>query len=137
MSWWLAGLIAGVVAYVADWVMWSKVFTKGMEAYADRPPAGQPTNLTPMLVKAGVLALVYGVVFAFIYRHFMDHLWTSAGVLGAMELATTLWLPLAFACVGSNVWYTKARNLMNAQMWAWLVRMNAAGVVVGLLVRSL
>lgn len=137
MNWMVAGLIAGVAAYLADWVLWSKVFTKGMEAYAAMPPAGQPVNMTPMLVKSGVLALVYGVVFAFIYRHFMNTLWTSAGVLGGMELATVLWLPLAFACIGSNVWYTKAANLMNAQMWAWLVRMNVAGIVVGLLVRSM
>ncbi len=30
---WIAGLIAGVVAYLVDWVVWSKVFTKGMDAF--------------------------------------------------------------------------------------------------------
>ena len=27
------GLIAGVVAYLVDWLMWGKVFTKGMDAF--------------------------------------------------------------------------------------------------------
>ena len=32
-SWIVAGLIAGVVAYLADWVVWSKVFTTGLESF--------------------------------------------------------------------------------------------------------
>lgn len=136
-NWIVAGILAGVVAYLADWVLWGKVFVKGMDAFATPPPAGQQLNLTPMMVKSGVLALVYGVVFAFVYDHFRDALWTSAGVLGGMELATTLWLPIAFASLGSNVWYTKTAPLMSATMWAWLVRMNAAGVVVGLLIKGM
>ena len=31
MSWWLVGVIAGVVVWLADYVLWSKVFMKGME----------------------------------------------------------------------------------------------------------
>ena len=32
-SWIVAGLVAGVVAYLVDWVVWSKVFTTGMDAF--------------------------------------------------------------------------------------------------------
>lgn len=135
MNWLVAGLVGGVVAYLADWVLWGKVFTKGMEAYATRPATGQPVNMGPMLTKAAVLTLLYGVVFAFLYRHFMMSLWTDPGPAGGMEFATILWLPLAFACIGTNVWYDRTRTLMNAQMWAWLIRMNAAGLIVGQLVR--
>jgi hypothetical protein len=137
MTWFVAGLLGGVAAWFADYVLWSKVFTKGMEAYATPPPPGQPLNMGPMMGKSAALALAYGVVFAFVYRQFMGNLWTSAGLLGGMELATVLWLPIAFACVGNNVWYDRTRNLMNAQMWAWLVRMNVVGIVVGLLVKSM
>jgi hypothetical protein len=137
MNWLVAGLIAGVAAWLADWVLWTKVFTKGMDAYLTAPPPGQPVTMGPMMIKSAALALVYGLAFAFVYRQFMGSLWTSAGLLGGMELGTVMWLPIAFACVGSNVWYDKARNLMNAQMWAWLVRMNVAGAVVGLLVRAM
>lgn len=136
MNWMVAGLIGGVAAWLADYVLWGKVFTKGMEAYATAQP-GQPVNMGPMLVKSAALALLYGIVFAFIYRQFMGNLWTPAGLLGGMELASVVWLPIAFACVGSNVWYDKTRTIMNAQMWAWLVRMNVAGAVVGLLVKAM
>ena len=136
-NWIVAGILAGVAAYVVDWVLWSKVFTKGMDAFVSPPPPGQQVNMTPMLVKSGILTLLYGVVFAFVYDHFRNTLWTSAGALGGMELATTMWLPIAFLSLGSNVWYTKATALMNATMWAWLVRMNAAGLVVGILVKGM
>jgi hypothetical protein len=135
MSWFVAGLIGGVVAYVADWVMWSKVVGKGTEPFATAPPAGQPINMGPMMIKSAALALVYGVLFALTYHQLMHNLWTASGWLGGMELATTLWIPVALACIGGGVWYDRARPLMNAQMWAWLVRMNAAGAVVGLLVK--
>lgn len=134
MNWFVAGLVGGVVAWLADYVLWTKVFTRGMEGYVTPPPGGR-MNMGPMLGKSASLALLYGVVFAFVYRQFMFSLWTGPGPAGGMELATILWLPLAFACIGSNVWYDKTRTLMNAQMWAWLVRMNAAGLVVGQLVR--
>ena len=137
MNWLVAGLIGGVAAWLADYVLWSMVFTKGMDDYGTRPPPGTPVNMAPMMVKSALLSLLYGIAFAFVYQRFMGNLWTSAGVLGGMELATVLWLPIAFACLGTNVWYDKTRTLLNAQMWAWLVRMNVAGVVVGLFVRSM
>jgi hypothetical protein len=52
-----------------------------------------------------------------------------------MEFATVLWLPILFAMVGSSVWYVRAKSLQMATCWAWLIRMNAAGIVVGLLMK--
>ncbi|MGH7539233.1 MAG: hypothetical protein ACREMF_11415 [Gemmatimonadales bacterium] len=138
MSWWLAGLIGGVAAYLADWVLWGKVFTKGMEAFATPPPAGQPVNMGPMLAKAAALALAFGVLLACLYDHFKGVLWFThgGGPLAGMELATALWLPtIALATLGSGVWFDKVRPLFWAQFWAWLVRMNVAGLVVGLLLK--
>jgi hypothetical protein len=60
MNWIVAGLIAGVVAYLVDWVMWSYVFNKGMDAFATPPAQGQPLNMGPMLAKSAVLSLVFG-----------------------------------------------------------------------------
>jgi hypothetical protein len=73
---------------------------------------------------------------AYLYRQFMNSLWVAPGPLAGMEFATTLWLAtIVFVNVGSGVWYDKARPLLKAQVWAWLVRMNAAGLVLGLLVK--
>ena len=137
MSWWLAGLIAGLVAWFADFFLWSKVFTKGMDDYATKPPAGQAVNLGPMMVKSAVLALVFGVLLALFYRRFMGALWVQGGgALAGMEFATILWLPtIALSTLGSGVWYDRVRALLNATFWAWLIRMNVAGIVVGLLVK--
>jgi len=134
MNWILAGLIAGLVAWIADYFMWGKVFTGGMEMYGTME--GAQAQMGGMLMKSALLSLAWGVLFAFVYRRFMNGLWTAPGVLGAMELATTLWLStIFFANVGNMVWYDKARRLMTAQLWSWLVRMNAAAIVVGLLVK--
>jgi len=134
MNWILAGLIAGLVAWVADYVMWGKVFTTGMEAFGTMEGAQQ--RMAGMMVKSALLALSWGVLFAFLYRHFMNSLWVEPGPLAGMEFATTLWLStIVFVSLGSGVWYDKARRLLTAQVWAWLVRMNAAGLVVGLLVK--
>ena len=137
MSWWLAGLIAGLAAWFADFFLWSKVFVKGMDDYATKPPPGQPVNMGPMMVKSAVLSLVFGVLLAFLYNRFMGSLWVQGGgVLAGMEFATILWLPtIALSTVGTGVWYDRVRALMNATFWAWLIRMNVAGIVVGLLVK--
>jgi hypothetical protein len=134
MNWILAGLIAGVVAWFVDYFMWGKVFTSGMEAFGTME--GVQERMAGMMIKSALLALGWGVLFAFLYRHFMNSLWVAPGPLAAMELATTLWLgTVVFVNVGSGVWYDKARRLLNAQTWAWLVRTNAAAIAVGLLVR--
>lgn len=137
MSWWLAGLIAGLAAWFADFFLWTKVFMKGMDEYVTKPPPGQAINMGPMMVKSAVLSLVFGVLLALFYRRFMGSLWVQGGgVLAGMEFATILWLPtIALSTLGTGVWYDRVRALMNATFWAWLIRMNAAGIVVGLLVK--
>jgi hypothetical protein len=137
MSWWLAGLTAGVAAWFTDFFVWSKVFTRGMDLYVTKPPAGQPVNMGPMMAKSAALTLFFGVLLAYLYRRFMGGLWvTSGGPLAGMEFATVLWLPtIALSTIGSGVWYDKARPLLNATFWAWLIRMNVAGIVIGLLVK--
>jgi hypothetical protein len=137
MSWWLAGVIAGVAAWFADYLMWGKVFTKGMENQVTPPPAGQAMNMGPMMVKSSLLAVVFGVIFAYLFGHFAPSLWVAGGgPLAGMEFATVLWLPtIALSTLGTSVWYDRARPLMRATFWAWLVRMNVAGLVVGLLLK--
>jgi hypothetical protein len=134
MNWILAGLIAGLVAWVADYVMWGKVFTKGLELFGTME--GVQGRMAGMMIKSALLALAWGVLLAYLYRQFMNSLWVAPGPLAGMEFVTTLWLgTIVFVNVGSGVWYDKARPLLNAQVWSWLVRMNAAGLVVGLLVK--
>jgi len=132
MSWIVAGLIAGVLAYLADYVMWGKVFTRGMEQYGTRERAER--EMTGMLGTSAALTLAWGLCFAFLYGHFRASMWVPPGPVAGMELATTLWgSTILFATVGSGVWYDKARRLLTAQRWSWLVRMNVAGIAVGLL----
>ena len=135
MNWIVAGVITGVVAFFVDFVMWSKVFTKGMDAFFTPPPAGQQVQMGPRLAKAGVLALVFGVVVAGLYYHFKGSLW-ARDVLGGMEFGTILWLPtIALSTIGSGVWFDKVRPLLMATFWTWLIRLNVAGIVVGLLIK--
>jgi len=135
MNWWLAGLIAGVVVWFVDYVMWGKVFVKGMENQVTPPPAGQAMNMGPMLLKSLALSVVFGLVFTYIYARLSPSLWVmGGGPLAGMEFATVLWLPtIALSTLGTSVWYDKARPLMNATAWSWFVRMNVAGLLVGIL----
>ncbi len=126
MHWIVAGLIAGVGAFFADYVMWGKVFTKGMEAYGTMPT--RPEDAKKMMVanmpKAAALALVFGLLLACSYQRLKGGLWVL------------LWLStIALSTVGSGVWYDKVRPLLKATFWSWLVRMNVAGLIVGLLVK--
>ena len=134
---WVAGLIAGVVAYLVDWLLWSKVFTAGMDAFvAQMSPEEMKKFMGPALAKSAVLSLLFGFLFAWFYGRFRSGLWVqSAGPLAGMEFATVLWIPICLAMVGSSVWYLKTKPLQMATCWAWLIRMNAAGIVVGLLMR--
>ncbi|HXG97499.1 MAG TPA: hypothetical protein VNJ06_10380 [Gemmatimonadales bacterium] len=136
-SWIVAGLIAGVVAYLADWVVWSKVFTTGLESFGmQMAPDEMKQFMGPALMKSAVLALAYGVLFAWFYGRFRGALWVQGGgPLAGMEFATVLWVPICLAMFGSSVWYVKAKPLSMATCWAWLIRMNAAGLVVGLLMK--
>jgi hypothetical protein len=137
MSWFVAGLIAGVVAYLVDFVMWSYVFNKGMDAFVTPPAPGQPLNMGPMLAKSAVLSLVFGLLFAYIYKQFMGSLWVAGGgALAGMEFGAVLWLPtICLETMGGAVWYVKVKPLYTATCWVWLVRMLAAGLVVGLFIK--
>ena len=138
MSWFVAGLIAGVVAYVVDYVMWGKVFTKGMEAFADQlSPEQMKAFMGPALAKSAVLALAFGLLLAWFYGRFRSALWVGGGgPLAGMEFGTVLWLPTIFlSTLGGGVWWTRVRALHRATAWAWLVRLNAAGLAVGLLMK--
>jgi hypothetical protein len=136
-SWIVAGLIAGVVVYVVDYVMWGKVFTKGMESFADQlSPEQMKAFMGPALIKSAVLSLLFGLVFAYVYGRLRTALWVEGGgPLAGMEFGTVLWLPILFATVGGSIWWTRVRALHRATMWAWLVRVNAAGLVVGWFMR--
>ncbi len=139
MSGVVAGLIAGVGAFFADWVMWGKVFTKGMEQYGSMPPspAEGKKMMAANLPKAAALALLFGVLLAWFYGRLKGGLWVQGGgPLAGMEFATILWLPtIALSTIGGSIWYDKVRRLNNATLWSWLVRMNVAGFLVGLLVK--
>jgi len=138
MNWIVAGLIAGVIAYLVDWLMWGKVFVKGMDAFmTPMSPEEMKRFMGPAMAKSAVLALVFGVLFAYLYGQFRGSLWVQGGgPLAGMEFATVLWLPTIFlATIGSGVWYVRAKPLHMAMCWAWLARMNAAGIVVGLLMK--
>jgi len=138
MSWIVAGLIGGVVAWLADWVLWSKVFTKGMEDLAVKmSPEEMKSFMGPAMAKSAILAIAYGLIFTYLYAQFRTDLWVNGGgPLAGMEFATVLWLPtIALMTMGSGVWYTKARTLLQANFWAWLIRMNLVGLVVGLLLK--
>jgi len=138
VNWIVAGLIAGVGAFLADWVMWGKVFTKGMEAYGTMPTSPEEVKkmMGPNLLKSGVLALLFGVLLAWFYGRLKGGLWVQGGPLAGMEFATILWLPtIAVQTIGNGIWYDKVRRLNNATFWSWLVRMNVAGLLVGAFVR--
>jgi hypothetical protein len=134
MNWVVAGLLTGVVAWLVDFVLWTKVFTKGMDQFFTPPPAGQRAAMGPQIAGSLVLAIVFGVVFALVYSHLRGSLWAS-GIAGGMEFGSILWIGIAFLALGNSVWYDKVRPLMNAVFWAWLIRLNVAGVAVALLVK--
>ena len=138
MNWVVVGLIVGVVAYLVDWLMWGKVFTKGMDAYVTpMTPEEMKRFMGPAMAKSAVLALIFGVLFAWFYAQFRPCLWVQGGgPLAGMEFATVLWLPtILLSTLGGSVWYTKLRTIHTATSVSWLVRMNAAGIVAGLLMK--
>ncbi len=134
---WIAGLIAGVVAWLMDWLMWGKIFTKGMDLFMmQMSPEEMKKFMLQAMVKSFALALVFGLMLAWFYGRFRSDLWAQPGALGGMEFGAVLWLPtIALSTLGSGVWYVKARPLQMATFWAWLARLLAAGLVVGLLMK--
>jgi hypothetical protein len=138
MDWIVPGLVAGVVAYVVDYVMWGKVFTKGFESFADQlAPEQMKAFMGQALAKSAVLALAFGLLFAWFYGRFRSALWVEGGgPLAGMEFGTVLWLPtILLSTLGGSIWWTRVRALHRATAWAWLARMNAAGIAVGLLMK--
>ena len=105
---WIAGLVAGVVVYLADWVLWTYVFRTGMDAYVTQmSPEEMKKFMGPALAKSAVLSLAFGFLFAWFYGRFHGALWVAGGgPLAGMEFATVLWVPILLAMVGSSVWYT-------------------------------
>src|SRR6266705_2414618 len=139
MTWIVAGLIAGVGAFFADYVMWGKVFTgPEMHGFGTMPPTPDERKkmMLPAMLKSGALALVFGLLLACSYERLKGGLWVQGGgPLAGMEFATLLWLcTIALSTLGSGVWYDKVRPLLKATFWSWLVRMNVAGLIVDLLV---
>ena len=105
-SWIVAGLIAGVVMYLVDWVVWSKVFNSaGVAAMGGHmSPEEMKKFMGPAMAKSAVLSLAFGFLFAWFYRQFRGALWAQGGgPLAAMEFATVLWVPICLATVGSSV----------------------------------
>src|SRR2546427_278679 len=140
MNWIVAGLIAGVGAFFADYVMWGKVFTgPEMHGFGTMPPTpeAQKKLMASNMPKAAALALIFGLLLACSYQRLKGGLWVQGGgPLAGMEFATLLWLcTIALSTLGSGVWYDKVRPLLKATFWSWLVRMNVAGLIVGLLVK--
>ncbi len=140
MNWILAGLLAGVGAFFSDFVMWGKVFTgPEMRAFGTMPPTPQEQRkmMLPAMLKSAVLALVFGLLLACGYQRLKGGLWVQGGgLLAGMEYATLLWLStIALSTLGSGVWYDKVRPLLKATFWSWLVRLNVAGLIIGLLVK--
>jgi hypothetical protein len=68
------------------------------------------------------------------YGRFKGGLWVQGGgILAGMEFATILWLStIALLTISAGVWFDKVRPLLKALFWAWLVRMNVAGLLIGL-----
>jgi hypothetical protein len=134
----VAGLIAGVVAWLVDWLMWGKIFTKGMDLFMMQMSPEEMKKFMPQaMVKSFLMALVFGLILSYFYVQFRSALWVQpGGPLAGMEFAAVLWLPtIALSTLGSGIWYIKTRPLQMATFWAWLARMLAAGLVVGLLLK--
>jgi hypothetical protein len=99
-------------------------------------PEEQKKLMAANMPKSALLALGFGVLLAWFYHQLKGGLWAKGGgPLAGMEFATMLWVcTIALSTVGSGVWYDKVRPLLKATFWSWLVRMNVAGIIVGLLV---
>jgi hypothetical protein len=110
-----------------------------MHAFGTTPPtpAAQKEMMLPAMVKSGALALVFGVLLAWFYHQLKPALWAKGGgPLAGMEFATMVWsCTIALSTLGSGVWYDKVRPLLKATFWSWLVRLNVAGIIVGLVVK--
>ena len=89
MNWIVAGLIAGVGAFFADYVMWGKVFTgREMQGFGTFPPTPEEGKkmMAANLPKSAVLALVFGVVLACFYQQLKAGLWADIVVFDPEQI---------------------------------------------------
>src|SRR5260370_34619768 len=116
MNWLVAGLIGGIGAFFADYVMWSKVVNKGLEAFGTMPPTPEEGKkmMAANLPKAAAESLVFGVLLALFYGRFKGGLWVQGGgMLAAMEFATILWVStIALLTISAGRWVCKVRHLL-------------------------
>src|SRR5258706_3327486 len=80
-SWIVAGLIAGVVMYLVDWVLWSKVFNNaGVAAIGGHmSPQEMKSFMGPALAKTAGLSLALRGPFARGFHPFPHGPWGSGG----------------------------------------------------------
>ncbi len=122
------GVVTGVVAHIIDFVLWSFVFTQGI---------GELSSIhgDKEKMKAQMRSMVFGILFVLVYARLRSGLWAT-GILGGMEFGTILWLPtIAISSISNSIWLDKVRPLAWASFWAWLIRLNVAGIVAALLMR--
>src|SRR5258706_416415 len=111
-SWIVAGLIAGVVMYLVDWVLWSKVFNNaGVAAIGGHmSPEEMKSFMGPALAKSAVLSLAFGVLFAWVYSRFRGALWgQGGGGFAGIGFAAVLLVPICFGIVCSRIWAAKIK----------------------------
>src|SRR5258706_10588978 len=101
-SWIVAGLIAGVVMYLVDWVLWSKVFNNaGVAAIGGHmSPEGMKSFMGPALAKSAGLSLGLWGLFSLGYNPFPGAPWGfgGGGFLG-MEISPGVLRSIFFSLV--------------------------------------
>src|SRR2546430_15603465 len=122
MNWIVAGLIAGVGAFFADFVMWGKVFTgPEMRTFSTMPPTPEERKkmMLPAMMKSAVLALVFGLLLACGYQRLKGGLWVQGGgpLAGVGVAALLLLSSIALSTLRSAGWYGKVPRLLKATFW--------------------
>jgi hypothetical protein len=130
MNWIVAGVIAGLIAHVVDFIMWTFVFNKGMNEYTSTPMTTAPSmgSMMPQIVKSLFINLFMGIVFVNVYIHLRTEP-VVHGIFGGAEFGVVLWLPTVFTQnVLSGIWFDKPRRLMMASAIVMLVKLVCLGL---------
>ena len=130
MNWIVAGVIAGLIAHVVDFVMWSFVFNKGMNDYTSMTMTTPPSmgSMMPQLVKSLFINLFMGIVFVNVYIHLRTEP-VVHGIFGGAEFGVVLWLPTVFTQnVLTGIWFDKPRRLVTASGVVSLMKLVALGL---------
>ena len=139
MSWLVAGLIGGVVAWIAGLRAVEQSVHEGDGASRAGSPSPEEMKafMGPAMAKSAVLAFAFGNPLRVSVPPIpLRPLGVGRRPSPAWSSATVLWLPtIALQTLGSGVWYVKAQGLLRATFWAWFIRMNVVGLVVGLLLK--